>query len=107
MCYSVTPSLLQAMINLIGTYTRPIFARYLSDTPEWLGLLIEFGACDIIFSSPQLLIALSGGWLTHKHGLTVRFERRQTEMPAPAAGLKLLNENLQINRAPLECQHST
>jgi hypothetical protein len=106
--YSVTPSLLQALINFIGTYTRPIFARYLSDTPNWLGLLIEFGACDIIFSSPQLLLALSGGWLTHKLGLTMRFERRKVATPAPAAQRsKLWRRTLQADSRPLECQEST
>jgi hypothetical protein len=109
-CYSVTPSRVEAMINFIGTYTQPIFARYLSasDVPDWLGLLIEFGACDIIFSLPQLVLAISGGWLTHVVGLSLRVERRRIATPAPPAqGFIFRRQTLQADTLPLECQKSS
>jgi hypothetical protein len=82
--YSMIPEYLSAFMELIATYITPVFGRYPVDTPDWLGLLIEFGAAAIIFSSPQLPVALLGGWLMHKLGLTLRFERRRTAMPARA-----------------------
>jgi hypothetical protein len=78
-CYSVAPSVLLAYAELFGKYTRPVFERYLADTPSWVGMYIELAAGVVIFTAPQLLIALFGGWLTHKLGLTARFERRRME----------------------------
>jgi hypothetical protein len=77
-CYSVAPWLLLAYAELIGVYTRPIFERYLAQTPSWVGLYIELGAGVIIILPPLLLVALLGGWLTRKLGITVRFERERT-----------------------------
>ena len=45
-------------------------------------MFLELGAGVVIFSLPQLLVALLGGWLTRKLGLTVRFERLRVEEPA-------------------------
>jgi hypothetical protein len=84
-CYSVAPSVLLGYAEIIGAYTRPVFERYLADSPNWVGLYIELGAGVIIFSLPQLLIALFGGWMTRKLGLTVRFERRRMEEAAAHA----------------------
>ena len=81
-CYSVAPWVLLAYAALIGTYTRPVFERYFVDTPSWIGMCLELGACVVIFAVPQLLIALIGGWLNRKLGLTVRFERQRTGGPA-------------------------
>ncbi len=69
-CSSIAPSVLLRFVELIGPYTRPVFERYLADTPSWAGLYIELGLGVIIFSPPQLLVALVGGWLTRKLGLT-------------------------------------
>jgi hypothetical protein len=74
-CYSIAPSVLLGYVESIGAYTRPVFERYLADTPSWVGLYIELAAGVIIFSAPQLLVALLGGWLNRKLRLSVRFER--------------------------------
>jgi hypothetical protein len=84
-CYSVAPLVLLGYAELIGTHTRPVFERYLADTPAWVGMYIELAAGVIIFAPPQLLVALLGGWLTRKLGLSVRFERQRTEEPAACA----------------------
>ena len=84
-CYSVAPWALLSYAELIGAYTRPVFERYLADTPNWVGFYVELGAGVIIFSPPQLLVALLGGWLTRKLGLSVRFERQRMEEPAAPA----------------------
>jgi hypothetical protein len=78
-CYSVVPSALLAYAELFGQYTRPVFARYTEGLPSSVGLYIELAAGLIIFAPPQLLIALFGGLLTRKLGLTARFERRRIE----------------------------
>jgi hypothetical protein len=82
-CYSVAPSVLLGYAGLIGAYTRPVFERYFTDSPSWVGMFFELGAGVVIFSPPQLLVALLGGWLARKLGLTVRFERQRTAAPAP------------------------
>jgi hypothetical protein len=105
-CYSVVPSLLVTLIEVIGQYTRPFFARYLTDSPNWLGLLVEFVSADSIFSSPQLLTAVLGGWLTHKLGLTIRFERRGLAMSA-ARGRSLWTDTPRAHPVVLEWPQST
>ncbi len=76
--YSIAPSaILKFAEEQIGTWTRPFFAPLLDGMPEWVGMLVEFGAATVIFSLPQLTIAFVGGWLFRKLGLTVRFGRHK------------------------------
>jgi hypothetical protein len=84
-CYSVAPSVLLGYAELIGRHTRPVFERYLAETPSWVGLYIELAAGVIILAPPQFLVASLGGWLTRKLGITVRFERLRMEKPAALA----------------------
>ncbi len=71
--------------GLWGAYTRPVFVRYFADSPPWVGMPLELGFGAVIFSLPQLAVALFGGWLNRKFGLTVRFERRGVDEPATSA----------------------
>ncbi len=76
--YSIAPSaILDFVSNQIGFRTRPSLAPLLDGKPEWVGMLVEFGAVTVIFSLPQLTIALFGGWLFRKLGLTLRFGRHE------------------------------
>ena len=84
-CYSVAAPMLVVCIGLIGEYTRPVFIRYFAGSPNWVGGLFELGLLTIFCSLPQLLVALGGGWLTRKLGLTVRFERQGIEPPVPVS----------------------
>jgi len=84
-CYSIASPILLAYAEGIGAYTRPVFIRYFADPPPWVGMALELGLGAVIFSLPQLAVALLGGWLTRKFGLTVRFERRGMEEPAARA----------------------
>ena len=85
-CYSLAPSVLVNSIARIGVYTRPVFARYFADSPGWVGAAIELGFLTVIFSLPQLPVALFGGWVNRKVGLTVRFERQGIEPLMPESG---------------------
>jgi hypothetical protein len=73
--YSLAQSQILAAVELIAVRTRPFFSRYLVDTPDWVGLVLELGFGIVIFSLPQLVVALLGGLLTRRFGLTCRFER--------------------------------
>jgi hypothetical protein len=71
--YSVAPEYAADCVQPIAEAIRPPRAthfRALSDLP---GLLLEFGVIATLFSLPQLLLALLGGWLAHRVGLTARF----------------------------------
>jgi hypothetical protein len=81
-CYSVAPWALLGYAELIGPYTRPVFQRYIAFAPTWIGLQVELCAGAVLFAVPQLLIALFGGCLTRKLGLSVRFERQRTDGPS-------------------------
>ncbi len=78
-CYSVAAPILLAYAELIGAYVEPLFMRYFA----WAGALFELGFMIVIFSLPQLVAALLGGWLARKLGITIRFELEGVE-PAHA-----------------------
>jgi hypothetical protein len=104
-CYSVAPSVLLGYAEMIGRHTRPVLERCLADTPSWVGLYIELAAGVIIFAPPQFLVALLGGWLARKLGLTVRFERLRMEKPA-ARALEPTSDAGKIDQPVLEWQVS-
>ena len=54
--------------------------------PEWIGAPIEFVFCTIVLTTPELIIALFGGWLTRKLGITILIERRR-KIVAPLESL--------------------
>ena len=77
--YSLAQSQVLAAVELIAVHTRPVFSRYLVDSPAWVGLVLELGFGVVIFSLPQLVVALLGGLLARRFGLTCRFERYRGE----------------------------
>jgi hypothetical protein len=85
-CYSLAPSILLDCIERIGVYTRPVFNRYFTDPSRGVALALELGFGTVIFSLPQCLVALLGGWVNHVVGFTVRFERPRRELAVPVSG---------------------
>jgi hypothetical protein len=73
-CYSLAPSVVFASAEYIGRYTRPVLTPYTADSPRWLAMAFELGVGAVIFTVPELIVALLGGWLTQRFGLTARFE---------------------------------
>jgi hypothetical protein len=47
--------------------------RVLSEPTDLVAPFVEFGFATILFSLPRLLVALLGGWLARRLGLTARF----------------------------------
>ncbi len=45
-------------------------------SPDWAQISVASGFAIVVFSLPQLLFALLGGWLARNRDLTVRFERQ-------------------------------
>ncbi len=84
--YSITPATLLAFTEWTGTWTRPVFIPLLEHSARWVQISAELGFGAVWFSLPELIIALAGGWLARKAGLTVRFERRCTKPAECASG---------------------
>jgi hypothetical protein len=72
--------LLDAAALPIGRVLLP----YIAHAPEWVPMAIEVVLVVSILGLPELLVALFGGWLTRRLGLTVSIERRRA-LPTPAA----------------------
>jgi hypothetical protein len=76
--------------NAIAEYARAtagIAANFIpwSGLPEWAGVAAELALASAVFTLPQLLVALTGGWLTRRCGLEVwvtRRSRRPGESPS-------------------------
>jgi hypothetical protein len=48
--------------------------------PTWVALTVEYGLPALVFTVPELLIALGGGWMTTKLGIVI--ERRPAALGA-------------------------
>ena len=72
-CYSIATRTVMGNAEAIAAVCRPSVIAYLQGAPDWAGILVEFGFATILFSLPQLLIAILGGCLTRRLGLTARF----------------------------------
>jgi hypothetical protein len=72
-CYSIATKTFMGGAEAIAATCRPFLFDYLKDLPVWAGLAVEFGFATILFSLPQLLLALLGGWLARRIGVTARF----------------------------------
>lgn len=59
--------------NGLDVALQPVVYRVLQDAPHWAMGLVERGCVAALFSLPQLLFALLGGWLARRVGLTARF----------------------------------
>jgi hypothetical protein len=75
-CYSMIPSAILEFTEWTGAWTRPILIPLFAGSPRWVQISIELGFGVIWFSLPQLMVALLGGWLNRKLGLTLRFDLR-------------------------------
>ncbi len=90
--YSLAPSGLLGAVELIAVHTRPVFSGYLLDSPRWVAIGLELGFGIAIFSLPQLIVALVGGLLARKLGLTCRFERHRGESVEQPEGVSAVLE---------------
>ena len=74
--HPLRPMVLMAATEWIGGATRDPFSCVTFRTAApGLGWRLELGFGAVIFSLPQLVVALFGGSLNSKLGMTVRFER--------------------------------
>ncbi len=80
--YSIAPWALLAFTEWIGTWTRPVLEPLFQGSPGWVQLSVELGFGAVLFSPPQLVIALFGGWLARRLRITLRFERWSAEETA-------------------------
>ena len=77
-CSSIIPlKMIEFEGEHIGTWTRPVLEPLLENAPPWVGLVVELGGAMVIFSLPELLLALAGGIICSKLGLTLRFGRHE------------------------------
>jgi hypothetical protein len=74
-CYSIAPSVLVAYIEPFYGFARRLVVPHFVGSPRWLAAFGELGFGTALCSLPQLIIAMFGGWLAQKVGLTLRFER--------------------------------
>jgi len=75
--YSIATSAVMGHLGAIGTLISPVISPYVDQSPSLAAACVELGFATILFSLPQLLLAVLGGWLARKSGLTVRFEHRR------------------------------
>ncbi len=76
--HSVATSSLLRYTGLIGAMIRPVVGPYIAAAPSCTPWLFEFGFSTVLFSLPQLLLGLVGGWLARMSGFTAR-EKRQPD----------------------------
>ncbi|MFI5454531.1 MAG: hypothetical protein ACHRXM_03685 [Isosphaerales bacterium] len=74
---SIATSAVIGHAGAIAAPIRPFISPYVDHSPSLAAACVELGFATILFSLPQLLLALLGGWLARKSGLTVRFEHRR------------------------------
>lgn len=89
---SLAPTRLMGAVELIAVHIRPDFSGYLVDSPRWVAIGLELGFGIVIFSLPQLIVALIGGLLARKLGLTCRFERHRSKSVEQAEGVSAVLE---------------
>jgi hypothetical protein len=82
-CSSIAASEVSAYTELILDPVFPIIRPCLEAAPGSVAMFGYLGLFTIIYSLPQLLLALLGGWLGRKAGLTARFEWRGNAEVAP------------------------
>jgi hypothetical protein len=99
--YSITPSELLTFTEWTGQWTRPVLIPLFEGSPEWVNLSLELGCGAVLFTLPELVIALFGGLLAWKARITLRFERRSVQEPAADAA-EMSSEAVAPNPALLE-----
>ena len=85
-CYSISTSEVLIFTEWIGDWTRPVLVPNLERAPTWIQLSAELGFAAVLFSLPELIIALIGGWLARTLGLTARLEFGITGPAARVSG---------------------
>jgi hypothetical protein len=94
--YSIATRSFMNGAEAIAASCRPFFVSYAGELPEWAGVFLEFGLATVLFSVPQVLVALLGGWLARRIGIRARFELANSGIervanpqvvPGPAAHL--------------------
>ena len=71
-CYSISIKMVMDGAEVIVAMCRPALSAHLQDLPDlpgWAGMAIELGFATVLFSLPQLLFALLGGWFACRCGL--------------------------------------
>ena len=66
--YSIAPSAPLVFAEWIGTWTRPVLEPLFRGSPGWVQLSLELACGAVLFSLPQVFIALLGGSLARKAG---------------------------------------
>lgn len=70
--------------QLVSVTLAPVLSRLVSPDvasqpgPAWLENASEIGIISLVLSGPELLLALVGGWLFRKSGISLRIEMRQS-----------------------------
>jgi hypothetical protein len=72
--YSVATSVVLKSTGAIGELIRPTIGPLLDAAPTWALAFIEIGFATVVFTLPQLVLALLGGWFARRSGLTACFE---------------------------------
>ncbi len=72
--YSIAMYAVLGYVEAIVQPIRPFLIYSLKSLPVWAQPFVEIGFEIVVFSLPQLLLALIGGALARKLELTVRFE---------------------------------
>ena len=72
-CYSISTKSVMSVAEAIAAICRLSTIAYLQNLPGWAGIFVELGFATILFSLPQLLIALLGAWFSRRCGLGARF----------------------------------
>jgi len=85
--YSIAEHAVIGYASAIAAPIRPLIFSYFETAPDWAKFCGEFGFATVLFSLPQLLLALLGGWAAGYYGFSARFEQTGTpsSLPEPEA----------------------
>jgi hypothetical protein len=105
---ALSPSAVAGYANSIASLFAPALKPHVEHAPDWFLAILEFGLCGLIFGLPQLGIALLGGWLTRRAGISVSIERRQTSGIRPNSEQRdeRFESNLELERTPAAAARS-
>ena len=64
--YSIATASALRTMETLAAWIRPLLVTHLQTSPIWLPMILEFGFAKLLFTLPQLLLALLGGWLARR-----------------------------------------
>jgi hypothetical protein len=100
--YSVAMTDLLRGVGVIGDTIRPIAGPWFEKAPSWAANLAECIVATVLFTIPELLVALLGGWLLARFGYTVRLESaRLPTLPEAGAPAADIAESPELSNAEL------